>query len=350
MISEFKAGDKLTDAKFLINDVKDGVGNTGKRYLTVGLQDATGAIEGKVWDVMGGDEEIFAKGNLVSISGDVLAYRDSLQLKIHNASVLSKEDVDWRQFIPMAPMDKDTMITKLGHYVNSIADPVIKTLVCESLKGYKEKFLAWPAATKNHHNYVSGLLYHSLTMADAAISLYKVYPSLNRDVLLGGVLLHDLGKVIELSGNEAPTYTLEGKLLNHLTIGAAIVRMAATKLGYYDYKNLPEDASEEIKQDAFHKYEIAVTFEHILISHHGKPEFGSAVMPLTREALAVSMIDDFDAKMMILDKAYAQTQKGGYTAKLFTLDDRYFYYPLYSPERKDPGLGVSEEDELLKGK
>ena len=348
MIKDLKAGSHVEDEGFLVVDCKSGVGNTGKRYLSISLQDSSGSIEGKLWDVGPDDEATFEKGNLVAITGDVLAYRESLQLKIYQGVALNKEGVDWSKFIPNSPIPRDVLVAKLKDYLNSLEDEDVKTLVCESLKGYKEKFLSWPAAVKNHHNYVSGLLYHSLTMADAAMSLYKVYPSLNRDVLLGGVILHDLGKVIELSGPDATVYTLEGKLLGHLALGASLVRMAATRLGYYSYKELGQDADEETKRKAFHRYEIAVTFEHILLSHHGKPEFGSPVMPLTREALAVSMIDDFDAKMMILDKAYGVIEKGEYTAKLFTMDDRYFYYPHYSPEHVDPGLGLADEDSLLK--
>lgn len=348
MISDLRNGSRIDGEVFLVADSKCGVGNTGKRYLSVSLQDSTGDIEGKKWDVAPEDENIFAKGNLVMIQGDVLSYKDQLQLKIYEATPVSKEGVDWSLFVANAPVAKEEMVLKLKDYLNSLEDEDVKNLVCESLKGYKEKYLSWPAASKNHHNYVGGLLYHSLTMADAAVSLARVYPSLNRDVLLGGVLLHDLGKTIELSGPQATVYTLEGKLLGHLAIGASIVREAGKRLGYDAYPSLKEDAKEEEKQKAFHRYEIWVSFQHMLLSHHGKPEFGSAVMPLTREALAVSMIDDFDAKMMILDKTYANLQKGDYTPKLFTMDERYFYYPHYSPELKEPGLTDSEEKELLK--
>ncbi|MCI5940602.1 HD domain-containing protein [bacterium] len=348
MISDLKNGTRIEGEVFLVADSKCGVGNTGKRYLSVSLQDASGDIEGKKWEIGPHDEEIFSKGNLVMIQGDVLSYKDQLQLKIYEASPVSQEGVDWSLFVANAPVAKEEMVLKLKDYLNSIKDEDVKTLVCESLKGYKEKFLSWPAASKNHHNYVGGLLYHSLTMADAALVLSKVYPSLNRDVLLGGVLLHDLGKTIELSGPQATVYTLEGKLLGHLAIGASIVREVGERLGYDAYKSLKEDVSEEEKQKAFHRYEIWVCFQHILLSHHGKPEFGSAVMPLTREALAVSMIDDFDAKMMILDKSYSALQKGEYTPRLFTMDERYFYYPHYSPEMKNPGLSKEEEEALLK--
>ncbi len=347
MIHDFRNGTRVNGDLFLVTDCKMGTGNTGKRYLSVSLQDASGTIEGKKWDVAPEDEDIFQKGNLVSIDGDVLSYRDQLQMKIYEAESVSKEGVDWSMFVANAPVAKDKMVLKLKSYLDSIQDPDVKSLVCESLKGYKEKYLSWPAASKNHHNYVGGLLYHSLTMADAAASLAKIYPSLNRDVLLGGVLLHDLGKTIELSGPEATVYTLEGKLLGHLTIGASIVREAGKRLGFDAYPLSGNPTSEE-EEKAFRRYELWVCFQHMLLSHHGKAEFGSPIPPLTREALAVSMIDDFDAKMMILDKAFGSIQKGETTLKLFTMDERSFYYPYYSVDPADPGLSVEEENAILK--
>jgi 3'-5' exoribonuclease len=151
-------------------------------------------------------------------------------------------------------------------------------------------------------------------MADLAEKVCQIYPSLNRDVLIAGTLIHDIGKTVELSGPVATQFTLEGKLLGHISIMQAEVRMAAKELGMTG--------------------EIPVIMEHMVLSHHGIPEYGSPVMPLTREALALNMIDDMDAKMMILDKAYADVEPGGYTSKLFTMDERYFYKPLYTKEEK----------------
>jgi 3'-5' exoribonuclease len=128
--------------------------------------------------------------------------------------------------------------------------------------------------------------------------------------LVAGALIHDIGKTLELSGPVATQFTLEGKLLGHISIMQAEIREAAKELNMTG--------------------EIPVIMEHMVLSHHTKPEFGSPVPPLTREALALAMIDDMDAKMMILDKAYEGVNPGEFTQKIFTMDDRYFYLPLYA--------------------
>ena len=146
-------------------------------------------------------------------------------------------------------------------------------------------------------------------MANVANKVCEIYPSLNRDILIGGILIHDIGKTIELSGPIATTFTIEGKLIGHISIMQAEVR----------------EACKELNIDP----EIAAIMEHMVLSHHGKQEFGSPVTPLLREALVCSMIDDLDAKMGILDKALESVEPGESTIKLFNMDDRYFYKPKF---------------------
>ena len=141
-------------------------------------------------------------------------------------------------------------------------------------------------------------------MADLASHLCDIYPVLNRDIVIGGTIRHDIGKTIELSGFIATSYTLEGKLLGHLSIGANIIHECAKELGYFAYDDLSEEEKKDKSSVAFHKKEVAIVLEHILLSHHSLPEYGAAVRPLTRESQIVSMIDDIDAKMMILQKAH----------------------------------------------
>jgi 3'-5' exoribonuclease len=151
-------------------------------------------------------------------------------------------------------------------------------------------------------------------MADDAEALCRLYPSLSRDILIAGCLIHDIGKTIELSGPVATKYTLEGKLLGHISIMQAEIK----------------EAADVLKMQG----EIPVLMQHMVLSHHNKPEFGSPMEPETREALALAMIDDFDAKMNILDKAYAGVNPGEWTQKVFAFDDRYFYQPFYSQKKE----------------
>jgi 3'-5' exoribonuclease len=312
-ISELVDGDHLT-AQFLVNGVTKGVTTASRTYLTVNFQDASGTMDGKKWDIAPGDEELFVPGNIVQVEVEVISYKNNLQMKILSGSPLSQENIDFTRFVPSSPIPKAELEKKLNAYVASLKDPDLHKLVEYLIKLHYKDLLDYPAAVRNHHNFASGLLYHSLSMADDAEALCKLYPSLNRDVLVSGCLIHDIGKTIELSGPVATKYTLEGKLLGHISIMQAEVREAAHALKI--------------------EGEIPVILEHMVLSHHNKPEFGSAVEPETREALALAMIDDFDAKMNILDKAYAGVKPGDWTQKVFAFDDRYFYLPLYT-DKKD---------------
>jgi len=313
-ISEFIDGDRIY-GQFLVTVANKGVTSVGKSYLTITFQDATGTMDGKKWDVLPEDLETFAPGNIVNVQGEVLQYKDHLQMKVLSGEpILDSDGIDFTRFVPSAPVPKAELEKKLDAYLDSLQNEDVAKLTRHIITKFRAKYVDWPAAVRNHHNFVSGLLYHSLTMADLAEKVCQIYPSLNRDVLIAGTLIHDIGKTVELSGPVATQFTLEGKLLGHISIMQAEVRMAAKELGMTG--------------------EIPVIMEHMVLSHHGIPEYGSPVMPLTREALALNMIDDMDAKMMILDKAYADVEPGGYTSKLFTMDERYFYKPLYTKEEK----------------
>jgi 3'-5' exoribonuclease len=312
-IAELKDGDHI-NSQFLVNACTKGVTTASRSYLTISFQDATGTMDGKKWDIAEKDEEIFAPGNIVSIEAEVLSYKNNLQMKVLTGEALPLEGVDYTRFVPSSPVSKEVLVKKLQDYLASLTNPDVKKLTECLVKKHYDAYIDYPAAVRNHHNYASGLLYHSLCMADDAEALCKLYPSLNRDVLIAGALIHDIGKTIELSGPIATKFTLEGKLLGHISIMQAEVKEAADALDMTG--------------------EIPTVMEHMVLSHHNQPDFGSPVPPETREALALAMIDDFDAKMNILDKAYQGVNPGEWTQKVFTIDDRSFYLPLYSQAKK----------------
>ncbi|MCQ2741845.1 MAG: HD domain-containing protein [Bacilli bacterium] len=311
-ISELKDGDSIY-GQFLVNTSSKGTTNQSKTYMNVTLQDATGTIEAKKWEVLPSDAETLAAGNVVLIQGEVLSYKDNLQMKIFSAERVSSELVDAARFVPSAPVAKEVLEAKLDAYLSSIKNEDVSRLANHLVNKFRKQIMEWPAAVKNHHNYVLGLLHHSITMADMAEKVCEIYPSINRDVLIAGAIIHDLGKTIELSGPVATKFTLEGKLLGHISIMQGEIREAAKELGMSG--------------------EIPVVFEHMILAHHTKPEYGSPVPPLTREALVLAMIDDMDAKMTILDKAYKDVKPGDFTARLNTMDERYFYLPLYTQNK-----------------
>ena len=290
---------------YLVKDFAKCLTNGGKAYLNLHFQDGSGVIDGKKWDVTNEDLATLEIGGLVRVDGTTLDYKGKLQIKVLGLYKVDPNDADLEGFLLQSPIPVETLIAKFKKHYASVKNEDCKLILKEIFTRYYKEFIDYPAAVKNHHEFYHGLIYHTVSMCDIADFLCTHYPELNRDLLISGCLLHDIGKVIELSGPIATKYTEEGTLLGHLTIGMSLVKEIADQLNI--------------------KSEVPMLLEHMILSHHGKLEFGAAVLPLTREALILSMIDDMDAKMMMLDKAYKDVEEGNYTERLFGLDNRAFY-------------------------
>ena len=304
LIKDFKDGQSIRQA-FLVNQVSKGLTASGQPYLTIHLQDKSGQIEAKFWDVKAEIESLIEVGAFLQVDGDVAAYRQMLQIRVNQIQRLNPDSVNLEDFTMTAPVPLKTMEAELAKVISKINDKdyliITKTLIQQSY----DAFITYPAAVRNHHEYTSGLLYHTLSMIKVAESLMPLYPKLNPDLIYSGILLHDLGKTIEFTSAVIPKYSIEGKLIGHLQFMAAKIQA----LG------------DHLKVDR----EKVMLLQHIVLAHHGKPEFGSSVTPLTKEALFVHMVDDFDAKMTMMDKALDQTEPGQFTNRIFALDDRSFY-------------------------
>ena len=306
LIKDFNDLERVS-GQFLVVNVTKGVNNnTGMSYLSIELRDSSGNIVAKKWDSTPNDDAIFVAGNVVYVEGDTNKYKDNLQLKILNAKQVPLEEIDPTKFVKAPPIPAEELIKRYNEYIESINNEDAKKLVKYLADKFKEKLYVFPAAVSIHHEYASGLLMHSTTMAKVADELCKIYP-LDRDILISGILLHDIGKCIEFEGPAVYHYSLEGKLLGHISIMVSELRKAAEKL--------------EITS------EVPLLLEHMVLSHHDKPEYGSPVPPLTKEALALTIIDNLDSKMVILDKALEVTNEGEFSAKIFALDGRMFYKP-----------------------
>lgn len=304
-INEFSEGDKI-DGIYLVGSVTKGKTNSGSDYLSLNLQDKTGEIASKLWQVSKELFDTIASGQFVKIHGNVIKYRDNLQLKLDNVTLENKDGIALDDYIKTAPLSKDELRAKLAEYVKSIDDEIINKLVTEVLAKYKVDLYDYPAASKNHHAYHGGLIYHVVSMLNLAKALSTLYPSIDTNYLYAGIILHDLGKIEELSGIVATEYTTKGKLLGHISILHAQLLAIAKTLGY-----------EEAEQ--------TMILEHMVLSHHGKLEYGSPVLPMTREAELISFIDNIDARMDTLDKAYENVAPGGFTSRIFALENRSFY-------------------------
>ena len=304
MISDFKDG-MLVEGQFLVGSAAKCINNTGSFYLNVELRDASGSISAKKWDVLGNDEEVFVAGNVVYINGEIVKYREALQLKILKAALVDLDNIDYSVLLAQPPVAKEELIRRYKYYVESIKDKDCRALVDYFTKKFSKELEMYPAGVSVHHEYSSGLLMHLTSMAELGDFLAKKYAPVNRDLLISGILLHDIGKIKELEGPIVYHYSTEGKLLGHISIMVGEIRMAAKELGITS--------------------EVPMLLEHMVLAHHDKPEFGSPVAPMTKEALLLTLIDNMDSKMAIVDKALDAVNPGEFTQKIFPLDGRTLY-------------------------
>ena len=256
MISEFKDGERIS-GQFLVSNSAKCLNNAGAAYMNLELRDSSGMINGKKWDASSEDEALFVQGSVVYLEGDVLKYKDSLQIKILSAKPVDINDIDVVKIIKAPPVPKEELVKRFNAYVDSIKNEDCKKILEYLIKRLSPKLFDHPAAVSVHHDYASGLLMHTVSMADVADFLAKYYPNVDRDILISGVLLHDMGKTIELEGPVVFKYSVEGKLLGHISIMVSEIRRAA----------------EGLKITS----EVPLLVEHMFLAHHGAPEFGSPV-------------------------------------------------------------------------
>ena len=306
MISEFQEYDHI-QGQFLVGNITKGANASGSAYLNIELRDSSGTINAKKWDVFTNDENIIVTGAVIFVDGDVIKYKESLQMKITSVASVNPEDVDVTKFVKAPPVPKEELVKRFNAHVESIKNEDCRKILDYLIKRMSPKLYEYPAAVSVHHDYMSGLLMHTVSMADIGNFLCEYYNDVNRDILITGILLHDMGKCIEFEGPVIYKYSLEGKLLGHISIMMAEIRRAAIGLNITS--------------------EVPILLEHMVLAHHGQHEFGSPVLPLTKEALLLSIIDNLDSKMVIVDKALSTVNPGEFTTKLFPLDNRMFYKP-----------------------
>ncbi|MBS4177514.1 3'-5' exoribonuclease YhaM [Lederbergia citrea] len=298
------------DLFLLIKSATKGIASNGKPFLTIILQDQSGDIEAKLWDTSDDEVKMYQPETIVRVAGEVHNYRGRMQLKIRQIRPSSPQDgVSVSDLLETAPISKDEISSKVTQYIFEMKNPNIQRITRHLLKKYLQGFLEYPAATKNHHEFVSGLGYHVVSMLDLAKAIAELYPSLDKDLLFSGIILHDLGKVIELSGPVSTSYTVEGNLLGHISIMVNEIGKAADELGIH---------GEEV-----------VILQHLVLSHHGKLEWGSPKQPMIKEAEILHLIDNLDAKMNMLDRALKRVKPGEFSERIFPLDNRSFYKPTF---------------------
>jgi len=305
-IKELKEGES-TSSLYLLSNVTKGLTNAGAPYLSLVFQDHTGTIDAKLWDANAAQTAIAQPGAVLLVNAEVLKYRNALQLRI-NGLEKPNEEFSLSDFVVSSSMSEEELRSVIFTAVESMGNPIYKEIIQTLIKERENDFFQYPAASRIHHDFVGGLAQHICGMLSLAGHLCSMYPTINRDLLLSGVILHDYGKLDELSGAVMTEYTVEGKLLGHISIMQAEVYRVAEKLGYQN--------SEE-----------TTLLRHMILSHHGEYEFGSPVLPLIMEAECLSFIDNLDARINMMEKALQQIEPGEFTPKIFSLENRTFYKP-----------------------
>jgi 3'-5' exoribonuclease len=282
---------------------------TGDLYLDLVLRDKTGQISAKLWKNISDFQDKFSSGDAVVVAAQVEAYLDRLQLnikKINKASVQSygRYGYDPVLIVPSAKVNPDEMWDELVGFIKSIKNKYLKSLVSGIYKEYEKLILTHPASIVMHHNYRSGLMEHTLSMLKIGIPLSEHY-EVDKDLLLTGIFLHDIGKVKEITSELESDYSDEGNLIGHIVLGRDIVIKEATKI-----KGFPKELLKKI--------------EHMILSHQGQHEWQSPQKPKFKEALLLHMIDYMDAKMNLMEKAIEEDVSEGN----WTSHRNYFRVPL----------------------
>lgn len=299
----------VVDGYALVKSAEKKSAKNGSFYLDMLLGDKDGEIYAKIWDFKEEISPVPQVNSIIKFRGNLQQYNGNDQLIVLRMRPVGHEDnVNINDFVKSADCEGEDMYRTIINLVSAFSDGELKSVVLAMLSDNREKLLTFPAAEKLHHAMRGGLLYHTLSIVRLAEGVCAIYPFLDKELLLSGAILHDIAKIREYTLNPAGIvdgHTLEGMLLGHLVMGAEDVGKKCDELGISEEK----------------KYLL----QHMLISHHGKLEFGAAVRPAFIEAEILSELDMLDANIYEMAEAVKSTDKGEFTGRLWMLDNRKLY-------------------------
>ncbi|MBQ6900673.1 MAG: HD domain-containing protein [Firmicutes bacterium] len=312
-IKDLRKDMEVTDF-FMVKACGIKTGANGKQYLDITLGDKTGEVSGKKWDVNEAEQPALAEikeKDIVKIKGIVTEWAGQLQMRVQRIRMAVPEDEQFiGDFVKAAPEDPQEMYDYIFGVAQGLADEDLRKLCVKVLSDNRERLLYYPAASKNHHAQLGGLLYHTKRMLMTGERVCQVYTTLNRDLVLCGVILHDMEKLNEIVAEEdgiATGYSFEGQMLGHIIQGIKMVDKLTLEL--------------EIPR------EKAIMVEHMILSHHYEPEFGSPKRPLFPEAEVLHYLDILDARLFDMQAALDATQPGEFSDRVWTLENRKLYKP-----------------------
>ena len=308
---ELKVGDNNIELYALVIDCKQKQTVNQTPYFGLTISDGTDTADARIWSVSlvntlaKGEIE---NGNVYKLTVKVNDYAGKNQIIINKIEDIDPNLVDVSQFFKSAPISIDTMKAKISSTIESISNPILKKIVVDLIGQKMDTYFVHQAAITMHHNYMGGLAYHVYSMLNIADQLIVNYPALNADLLRSGILIHDIGKTVEITSSKTPTYSKEGNLLGHIVIGLTML-------------------SDVVRANGFENTEEALALEHMIASHHGELEFGSPKEPLIMEALALYLIDLTDSKLAGTCEFVEKAELGTYTNPIPTLGKKCLYVP-----------------------
>lgn len=304
---------------FLVVEKKTAATRDGRPYVHLVLRDRTGTIRAVKWDADLQAFESIETGDYVEVRGDVSTHQDTPQIKIE-AIRKHTDAVDPLDFLPQSSKDADQMMAEIFRLVESVQNPMLARLLRAFFDDQElvVRFKSAPAALKVHHAYLGGLLEHTLSVTQLCDMVSRHYPQLDRDLLVSGALLHDIGKIEEMSWTTAIQLTDSGNFVGHVVAGAMSVDRVISAIPGFDPS-------------------LRMKVLHLLLSHHGKREFGAPVLPGMRESLVLHYVEDMDAKVKMFDEAVAE---GG--DEPWTAFHNKFERHLYRGRREEPGGAPAE--------
>ncbi|NCP08842.1 HD domain-containing protein [bacterium] len=297
--------DASVEGVYLVKDKRSGVSRKGDPYLMLVLSDKSGEIEARVWEKADSLSARFKTGDMIRLQGQVTSFKGQNQVVISDLTV-AEGTVDPAIFLEASPFAVSDMIAGLREILRDMEETHTRAVIDRFMGDteFMSRFKRAPAAKNFHHCYLGGLLEHTLAVCRLASDVCARYPSLNRDILLAGAFLHDIGKVKELSCDLQIDYTDEGRLIGHLALGASML-------------------DEKIREIKGFPAELAIRLRHLILSHHGEYLFGSPKKPKFAEAFALHFVDDLDAKLNALGRILERDREDGSWTRYNRLLERY---------------------------
>lgn len=309
---------------FVVTDKQLRTARNGMPFLTLKLADRTGEMTARIWERADESDRSILRNTVVFVKGRAELFRDELQLQVQEITTIPRNDFDPSDFLPVCPHDTRDLLEELHRMTSSVKRRPLQRLLRHILDDAQlmGQFKLAPAAKSMHHAYLGGLLEHTVSVAVLVSKISSLYPDLDRDLLVVGALLHDIGKIHEFDYDVSIDYSDAGRLLGHMVLGVEILEDKVRGL-----RNFP-------RQDA-------LLLKHLILSHHGETDFGAVRLPMTREAFALHLADDLDAKMNGINRILSESRGANEAWTAYqTMYDRFFFRGVPSASDASPSPAV----------